>query len=290
MGRRDAVPFTRELAAEWRRLGAEVTFEPGWETRSNGYAADYEGAIVHHTAVASSQTNPFPARRLLVEGRSDLPGPLCNSAGPWCPPDAPRIHVIAANPANHAGASGGRSMGPLPVTTGFNRRVWGHEVDYAGTVPMSPGQHRAALICGRGVVNVLGRSVEYVRAHAETSVTGKWDPGYAMNRTIDMAAFRRDAAAIGEDDMPLTQDDLNKVSVVVRDQVKAVLLTPVIDWDLSKPGAEASVAQQTADNAKAIAAVDKKMDELMTLVRGLATGGPVDVQAVADQLTIVPKV
>ena len=196
MGRTDPVRFTHELAAEWRRLGAEVAFEPGWETRGVSSTANYEGAIVHHTGIGTSEARPFAGRNVLINGRPDLKGPLCNSAGPWCPPDRPRIHVIAAYPANHAGASGGRSMGPLPVTGSFNTRVWGHEVDYGGNVPMSPGQYRAALIAGRGVANVLGRSVEYVRAHAETSVTGKWDPGYAVGKTIDMAAFRRDAAAL----------------------------------------------------------------------------------------------
>lgn len=201
MGRQDAVQFTRELAAEWQRLGARVTFEPGWETRGNGSAANYEGAIVHHTVGASSATNPLPSKNVLKNGRPGLSGPLCNSAGPWCDEGTPWIHVFSANPANHAGASGGKSMGPLPVTTAFNARVWGHEIDYLGDRPMTKGQYKAAVIVGRGVINVLDRSAEYVRAHAETSVTGKWDPGYAPGKTIDMAAFRRDVANFGGDDM-----------------------------------------------------------------------------------------
>lgn len=210
MGRTDEVQFILECARAWRSFGARVTFEPGWQSRGNGLRGNYEGALVHHTAAASSQANPNPSRMVLIGGRSDLRGPLCNVTGPWCV--EPWLHVIAAYPANHAGAAGGRSMGPLPVTSLFNPRVLGLEIDYAGTVPMVPGQYRAGLIFGRGVCEVLGRSTEYVRAHAETSVTGKWDPGYAPGRTIDMAAFRRDAAAlILEDDMPLSDDDVRKV-------------------------------------------------------------------------------
>lgn len=197
MGRTDAVAFTLECVKAWRELGARVTFEPGFETRGNGTSADYEGGTPHHTASNSSAATPFPTRNILINGRTDLHGPLCNVAGPWCTEDDPWLHVIAANPANHAGASGGRSMGPLPVTNLFNRRVFGLEIDYPGTSPMSAGQRRAALIFTAGLTRVLRRpSTEWVRGHAETSITGKWDPGYESGRTIDLDAFRRDAAAV----------------------------------------------------------------------------------------------
>jgi hypothetical protein len=229
VGRRDAVQFTLEWAAEARRLGAIVEFETGWESRGNGTSADYEGGIVHHTAFLSSQSNPYPARGTLLNGRPNLPGPLCNVAGPWCPVDAPRLIVVSANPANHAGASGGRSMGPLPVTSLFNKRVFGLEIDYAGLVPMSDGQYRAALIFTRALANVLQRSVEYVRAHMETSVTGKWDPGHANGKTYDMAAFRQSAANLTpEDDMPLNADDIEKIAA----RTTAHLATAANPWGL----------------------------------------------------------
>lgn len=212
MGRRDAVAAVLQVVTRMRQLEPrlKVTYESGWETRGNGTSADYVGGIIHHTATPSSLSNPFPTQTVLRVGRSDLPGPLCNFAGPACSVEAPWIHVMAAHPANHAGASGGRSMGPLPVTSLFNPRVMGLEIDYAGLVPMLPGQLRAASLWARAVADVLaGGNVEYVRAHMETSITGKWDPGYANGRTIDMAAFRRGAAAlaIGEDDMPLSDVD-----------------------------------------------------------------------------------
>jgi hypothetical protein len=195
MGRTDEAQFFLELIAEWRRLGARVTVEPGAETRGNGTQGNYEGASVHHTASVTSLAKPNPTRSLLIDGRSDLSGPLCNVTGPACAENDPWLHVIAFYPANHAGASGGSSMGPMPVTSLFNPRTVGLEIDYAGSTPMLPGQYKAALIFARGIANVLERSTEYIRAHAETSITGKWDPGYAPGKTIDMAAFRRDAAA-----------------------------------------------------------------------------------------------
>lgn len=201
----NVVAFVLRAVQLARARGLTVTFEPGWETRGNGQTAAYVGMIEHHTATSSSLANPFPSRFMLRDGRSDLRGPLANSGGPA---DG-SIHIVAAHPANHAGASGGRSMGPLPVTTTFNRFVWGHEIDYAGVVPMLPGQYRAAGIWTWCVLTALhefgqisGFSVERARAHMETSITGKWDPGYASGKTIDMAAFRRAAAAGNvEDDM-----------------------------------------------------------------------------------------
>lgn len=222
MGRSDAVAVVLECVREWRALGARVTFEDGWDTRGNGTRADYLGGLVHHTASPSSPARPFPTRRMLIEGRPDLHGPLTNVGGPWCEPHDPWLHVVAAHPANHAGASGGRAMGPLPRTSLFNRHVLGLEIDYAGTAPMAPGQARAALIFTAGVTRVLGRgSADWVRGHAETSITGKWDPGWAPNRTIDLPAFRRQALQLlttGGDFMTaLTADEQRELLNGVRD-------------------------------------------------------------------------
>jgi hypothetical protein len=210
MGRTDAVAFVLECVLEWRALGATVEFELGWEARGNGTSADYEGGLVHHTAAASSQARPFPSRTVLLQGRPDLGPPLCNVAGPWCPIDRPLLRVMAANPANHAGASGGRSMGPLPTSGLFNKRVLGLEIDYAGIAPMSPGQYRAAVIFGAGVTRVLKRpSAEWIRGHRDTSITGKWDPGFAPpDRTIDLAAYRRDAWALATTPTTSEEDQL----------------------------------------------------------------------------------
>lgn len=195
-----SVARAREINARLRAAGVTVHEWPGWESRGNGQSSAYEGCLVHHTATAYGN-----APSVLVNGRSDLSGPLCNYAGNA---DG-SVTVIAAHPANHAGASGGRSMGPLPVTSLFNKRVMGLEIVYPGTVPMRTAQYRTALLWSRIVTNVLGGgNIQRARAHAETSITGKWDPGDAPGRTINMAAFRSAAAIVGanpvEDDMQPT--------------------------------------------------------------------------------------
>lgn len=183
-----SVARCREINARLRAAGIVVHEWPGWESRGNGQTSAYEGGLVHHTATGFGNALPGTnVGNLLVLGRSDLAGPLCNYAGNA---DG-SITVIAAHPANHAGASGGRSMGPLPVTTLFNKRVLGLEIVYPGTEPMRTAQYRAALIWARVVADVCGGGdIQRVRAHAETSVTGKWDPGDAPGRTINMTAFR----------------------------------------------------------------------------------------------------
>jgi hypothetical protein len=173
-----------------------VSYETGWETRGNGTSANYDFGNVHHTGTpGTSAANPFPTQTLLRVGRVDLSGPLTNFAGPWCTVERPRLHVLAANPANHAGAS--RASGPVPALALYNPRTLGLEIDYAGSAPMTAGQLLVAHVWTKAVANVLaGGNVEHVRAHQETSKTAKWDPGYAPGKTIDMAAFRRAAAAI----------------------------------------------------------------------------------------------
>lgn len=201
-----------DINSRLRAAGITVREAEGWQTRGNSYASAYEGGLIHHTATGYGVAVPGTGiGNLLIVGRSDLRGPLCNYAGN----DDGSVTIIAANPANHAGASGGRSMGPLPTTTLFNPRVLGLEIVYPGTAPMRSAQYRTALIWARIVADVVGRGdIERIRAHAETSVTGKWDPGVTEGRTIDMAAFRRAARTIlQEDDVELTDKvDWNKIN------------------------------------------------------------------------------
>ena len=57
-------------------------------------------------------------------------------------------------------------------------------------------------ILNNGRPDLLGPLCHSSGAHAETSVTGKWDPGYARDKTINMNEFRADvAAALRGDDM-----------------------------------------------------------------------------------------
>lgn len=188
-----APTMAQQIQEGLTRYGVPWRILSGAATRGNGQSwGDVNGMIVHHTASPVGQ-----APSVLWTGRPDLSPPLSNTAGEG---DG-TICFVAYFPANHAGASGGRSMGPLPVTSTFNKRVWGHEIVYPGVSPMTDAQYRSATILGRVITEVLGTTKESVRAHGETSITGKWDPGYANGKTIDMAKFRNDMMAQEDDDM-----------------------------------------------------------------------------------------
>ena len=186
----------KAIADEFTRLDGRAVFTAGWETRGNGQSSAYKGLLLHHTAGGRNVN----IDQILIDGRWDLPGPLCN----FCIMYDGDLGVISANPANHAGASGGWDTAPLPRTGLFNREVIGCEIQYPGTEPMAAVQYESAKRLSVATLKVLNKANQYqwVKFHQGTSIEGKWDPGYANGKTYDVSAFRRDAAGMpqGEDE------------------------------------------------------------------------------------------
>lgn len=161
------------LADALRAEGCKVVEESGWKSRgrpsSTGSFNPY-GVLWHHTAATASYSNPFPSKSVLINGRSDLPGPLCQVGIGYdgvC-------HIIAAGRANHGGECNG--FGPFSQGDA-NAQLVGFEIDYNGTQPMSPEQKDAAARASVAVLKKFGRKENYVAIHKETSTTGKWDTG-----------------------------------------------------------------------------------------------------------------
>lgn len=110
--------------------GLKVGLVAGWDTRGS---ADFdgttpEGIMYHHTASLPSW-GTHPALGICTNGRSDLPGPLCNILTPRTG-DAFDVYVVASGRANHAGYGG--PLGTVPVNSG-NKYYLGDEVENAGT-------------------------------------------------------------------------------------------------------------------------------------------------------------
>jgi hypothetical protein len=246
-----SVGFFRAVADGCRAYGVSVTFEPGCEARGNGQVFSGgrpQGLLLHHTG-----SNYGTGLSVLLQGRSDLSPPLCNSSGY---PDG-RIHFIAAHPANHAGASGGKSMGPLPVSRTFNKVVWGHEIMYPGTKPMTPQQERSAIILGAVISKLLGRpTADWVRSHFETSITGKWDMGLGEGtRSVNMNAFRAKITAVmqagpsvlGATAVPQAEEDDDLQQFIIKPEgglplaARIVVNCPTADLAASKRKAWLSV-------------------------------------------------
>jgi N-acetylmuramoyl-L-alanine amidase-like protein len=108
------VRHLRAIGALCQDAGLRVVEADGWENRGRTWSVlrpDY--VVCHHTAAS------IDVDKLLIDGRSDLPGPLCNLA----------LHrddtvvLIASGLANHAGTAtissdqawGIEATGPIPV-------------------------------------------------------------------------------------------------------------------------------------------------------------------------------
>lgn len=170
--------------------GGRSVFTRGWQTRGNGQTSAYKGGLFHHTAGG----NNVNIDQILIDGRWDLPGPLCN----FCIMYDGDVGVIAAHPANHAGASGGWDTAPFPRTGLFNKEIIGTEIQYKGTEPMAQVQYESAKRLANCILEVLGKPGrhEWIKFHNGTSIEGKWDPGFAPGKTYNIAQFRKDAAGM----------------------------------------------------------------------------------------------
>lgn len=174
------------LADRCRDFGLNVVEIDGWQARGSATFSP-KGVVAHHTADGPGEIGSL---RVLVHGRSDLPGPLCNvGLG-----RSGTVYVIASGRANHAGSGGWKGLSG-------NSSVLGIEAENRGTAadPWPGAQllayHRlcAALITGPGV----GGDVARVCGHKEWAPSRKVDP-----HSLDMNAFREKVWAVlkGEED------------------------------------------------------------------------------------------
>ena len=203
----------------------------GWKQRgrpsSTGSFAPY-AVDWHHTGTTTSTVNTHPTLNTCINGRSDLPGPLCHVLIGY---DG-TCHIVAAGRANHAGSNGG--SGPIPAGDG-NAQMVGFEIDYNGTQAMSNAQFDAATRASAACLKKFARSADYCRRHEETSTTGKWDTGGVTGSAIRAAVsnYLAGATAAGdEDDMPITDDDAEKI------------VTKLLGTKLGKSGPTVGVALQ----------------------------------------------
>lgn len=188
----------------FRDHGLTLGFCPGWETRGSSVFWP-RGHVCHHDAIASRWSTP-PG--LLFSGRSDLAGPLCNTAL-----DATgKVWLVSAGRANHAGTGSWRGL------VG-NSTVWGTEAQNAGTGQVWPdAQIDAYVRLSAALAEYFGFSAEMVCRHAEWTSrkidpAGPWEDGHDWSR--DASHFRA-LVAQGGTDMPLNDADLFTIGVIVK--------------------------------------------------------------------------
>lgn len=140
------------IANRLRAVGLTVIEVDGWQTRGS-YTFEPRGSVNHHTA--GPLNGDHPSLGICINGRSGLPGPLCNVFQAR----SNVIYVVAAGRANHAGIGGVRGLSG-------NSSVYGLEVENTGYNHNDPWSEGALLTMAQ-VHRALGVDPELVVQHHE---------------------------------------------------------------------------------------------------------------------------
>ena len=162
----------------FRAAGLKVVETQGWKTRGRPYSFAPRGVIFHHTA-SSKHGGAAPSRDICINGRSDLPGPLCHAL---IGRDGV-VHLIAAGRANHAGYGGPCLTIPQDSANSYTAGV---EVENDGIGEPWPEQQ--LNVCAQVFATLLttfNRSEDWLLGHKEWAPRRKIDP-----HAIEMNAFR----------------------------------------------------------------------------------------------------
>lgn len=171
------------LADVLRAAGLAVVEEPGWQTRGHGDAGSIKGVLCHHTAGA--KTGNMPSLGVVIKGRPDLSGPLCNLA---LGRDG-TFYIVAAGRAYHAG------KGLWQGVSEGNSELVGIEAENTGLPNDSPWPAVQVEAYAKGVAAILkhiGAKPIMCAGHKEYALPHgrKDDPDF------DMVAFRTKVAAL----------------------------------------------------------------------------------------------
>lgn len=198
------MPYQLQLPAALARRGLKVETVPGWQTRGASTFTP-RGAVSHWTA-GPKGTTTRPSLAICVNGRTGLPGPLCNT---YLDRNGVAV-VVAAGTANHAGVGGWKGL------TG-NSQVFGTEAECAGDGDWTAAQRGAYPLINAAYCDLGGFGADMVCGHCEWAPTRKIDI-----RDWPMPAMRARVAALlanptpQEADMPLNDADLEKIAKLIR--------------------------------------------------------------------------
>ena len=162
------------LPAVLRAAGLKVIEVPGWQTRGHGDVGRTRMVICHHDAEACHDHHPDPALGVLLNGRPDLAGPLCNLALG----EDGKFYMVAAGKAWHAGAGFWHG-----VTDGNGHGI-GIEAKNNGINEPWPEIQVAAYAKGcAAIAKHCGFSPEMIAGHKEYALPRgrKTDPDFDMN-------------------------------------------------------------------------------------------------------------
>ncbi len=166
-----------------KAAGLKVAPVEGWATRGRSEMGEVKGILCHHTA--GPRTGNMPSLNLIINGRSDLPGPLAQLGlgrdGTY--------YLIAAGRCNHAGQGNWKGI------TAGNTNFIGIEAENTGLANDSPWPEVQMDAYRRGVAAILkhiGRGVEFCAGHKEYALP----KGRKSDPNFDMDVFRSGVTAI----------------------------------------------------------------------------------------------
>ena len=166
------------LAEDCVKAGLKVVQVSGWKTRGAEFPAMPNTVIAHHTATPATARGDLPTKKLLIDGRSDLPGPLCQVGlgrnG--------TVYVIASGKANHAGKGAWAGVTSSEYTVGIEAEHPG------GTAPYTPQQYAAYVTLTAVLLRGLGSNPQRVAGHKEWALP----KGRKVDPALDMGRFRTD--------------------------------------------------------------------------------------------------
>lgn len=216
MGRATWLPAVLEAA------GLNVIRTPGADTRGSS-AFDPHWQVFHHTA--SPAGSDHPALGICTNGRSDLPGPLCNilvARNGDC-------YYVASGRANHAGA------GRYPDGSTGNSRSIGWECENNGIGEGWPAHQLDVIARGQAAVcRHLGGGADRVIYHREYT-SRKIDPagpGIPQNGNDWRAAVAATLNGTGGFGT-MTDKEINQLFIDAAEQSKAreaEMLVTIVDY------------------------------------------------------------
>lgn len=191
-----ATPLTAaQLLSAYDRADLALHVHDGWATHNRGAHGDWgpvHGVMIHHTG-DNAPDHPNTVR-VLWDGRSDLPGPLCHVGIR----DNATLDLISAGRANHAGLGDARVLAavtaedygarpPLPRhdDTDGNTAFYGAEMMTAATP--TDRQYAAAIAWAAAICHAHDWTARSVIGHKEWTAR-KPDP------VVNMTQFRADVA------------------------------------------------------------------------------------------------
>jgi hypothetical protein len=196
-----------------RDAGLTVLASSGWESRGTSSSVNYWAVIAHHTAGTNDSDST------LINGRSDLPGPLCNWAlhenGDWV--------LIASGKANHAGegtlsnseSQGIEATGPQGYPDTYGPAAF-------------PGNYESYEIGTACLLAAMGSDVPDLFGHKESARP----PGRKIDPYFDMPKFRTGVAEGGGEEADLTADESKWLKAIYDAMVVPGTKTPSEGFEL----------------------------------------------------------